>query len=308
MDDPIVIMSGLMAVLLLVGLSLTAWLVNSFRKGRGKKKQASVVDERVEQAAAPLPGAPAELVAAPPLVVKRPEPNHTLASPAESVAVQRAELNHTPILASPAHKPALEPGDVLLMRVLRDHEGFMVVKVGGRRYRRLFDIRDGEIGQQVLNTINHLVAFSQGHESRVPLPSSRFLQDVSPSPAPITTPFLAGEDVEEQSQALFDQLQQQSQPQKTSRITMDPVPFRRRSESDAGAISLNLAGEINRLLQIRVKASPEFSQRLIQVSNAPDGGLRFRVDGARYDGIDQIPDPQIQSLIRAAIAEWEAKR
>ena len=295
---------GLAVVLLLVGLSLTAWLVNSFRKDRRKKKRASAGDESVKRATAPL-------VDTLPPVVERTELNHTptLASPAEPPpVVERTELNRAPTLASPAHKPVLEPGVASLMRVLRDQEGFMVVEVGGQRYRHLFDIRDGEIGQQVLNTINHLVAFSKGHESRVPLPSSRFLQDVSPSPAPITTPFLAGEDVEEQSQALFDQLQQQSQPQKTSRITMDPVPFRRRSESDAGAISLNLAGEINRLLQIRVKASPEFSQRLIQVSNAPDGGLRFRVDGARYDGIDQIPDPQIQSLIRAAITEWEAKR
>ncbi len=294
---------GLAVVLLLVGLSLTAWLVNSFRKDRRKKKRASAGDEGVKRATDPL-------VDTLPPVVERTELNRapTLASPAEPPpAVERTELHRAPTLASPVHKPALEPGVASLMRVLRDQEGFMVVEVGGQRYRRLFDIRDGEIGQQVLNTINHLVAFSQGHESHVPLPS---LQDVSPSPAPITPPALGSEVVEEQSQALFDQLQQQGQPQakKASRITMDPMPFRRRSESSEGAISLNLAGEIDRLLQIQVKASPEFSQRLIQVSSAPDGGLRFRVDNAHYDGIDQISDPQIQALIRAAIAEWEARR
>ena len=297
---------GLAVVLLLVGLSLTAWLVNSFRKDRRKKKRASAGDESVKRATAPL-------VDTLPPVVERTELNRapTLASPAEPPpAVERTELNRAPTLASPAHKPVLEPGVASLMRVLRDQEGFMVVEVGGQRYRHLFDIRDGEIGQQVLNTINHLVAFSKGHESRVPLPSSPSLRDVSPSPAPITPPALGSEVVEEQSQALFDQLQQQGQPQakKASRVTMDPVPFRRRSESDEGAISLNLAGEIDRLLQIRAKASPEFSQRLIQVSSAPDGGLRFRVDNAHYDGIDQISDPQIQALIRAAIAEWEARR
>lgn len=289
---------GLMVVFVLMGLGLTAWLIHSVRQRQRKRRQATGKDKPIEQASAPLPDTPAEPVAA------------------MSPAMEQPELSHQPSpVSSPApppartHTPAPEPGDVSLMQVWRDRDGFLVVEVDGQRYRRLFDIRDGKVGQRVLDTINRLVAFSKGQESRVPLPpSSQPLQDAAPSSALTFTP-PAGEVIEEQSQAFFDELQQQAQAQpKKSRITTDPVPFRRRSKAKEGLISLNLAAEIDQLLQIRVKASPELSQRFIHVRSVPEGGLRFRVDDVRYDGIDEIPDPQIQAVIRAAIAEWEAKR
>lgn len=92
------------------------------------------------------------------------------------------------------------------------------------------------------------------------------------------------------------------------RFTVDPVPFRRRNDILQPAITLDLAAEVDRFLQIRVSASPELERRYIHVSSSRDGGLRFHVDGARYDGLDVIPDGQVQAVMRAAIADWEAKR
>jgi hypothetical protein len=278
-----------------LALGLTVWLLRYVVKGRKKKEPASSpaeTEQQVEQASVPPPApeerladAPAEPVAASRPVTQAPGPARTMPSA-------------SPAAVSPGREPALEPGDALLMQVLRDREGFLVVAVEGQRYRRLFEIRDGEVGRWVMEIINRLVAFSKGQKSRVAPPPS----------LPVTLP-PADEVIEERSQALFEQLQPQAEdaPRK-ARISMDPVPFRRRSEAGQSTITLNLAGEIDQLLQIRVRALPEFSGRYVHVANAPDGGLRFDVDGGRYGAIDEIPDQQVQALIRAAIAEWEAKR
>jgi hypothetical protein len=97
-------------------------------------------------------------------------------------------------------------------------------------------------------------------------------------------------------------------PVKTPRLSLEPVPFRRRSEAQKPGITLDLADEIERLLQVRLGASPEFSQRHIHISRAADGTLRFSVDGTSYEALEEIPDPEVQAVIRTAIADWDAGR
>jgi hypothetical protein len=202
-----------------------------------------------------------------------------------------------------------EPGAIQLMEVWQDSEGYLVIEVEGQRYRRLFEIRDGAVGRHVLDTVNRLVAFAKGQESRVsssapPVTPEAAPADV-PSPADASTPTETTADKETQIFLEGMQQQDETRPQK-SRVTVDPVPFR--STGAQRDITLNLADEIEQLLQIRLRASSEFSQRYIHVGNAPDGGLRFEVDGARYDALDEIPDLDVQALIRAAISDWEARR
>lgn len=281
-------------VLGLVALSLTVWLLRYVVRSRQKKEPASSPAETEQQVgqASVAPPAPEERWADAPA-----EPVAALRPVAQAPSPARTMPSASPAVVSPGREPALEPGDALLMQVLRDREGFLVVRVEGQRYRRLFEIRDGEVGRRVMEIINRLVAFSKGQKSRV-----------APPPPPVTLP-PADEIIEEKSQALFEQLQPQAEalPKKT-RISIDPVPFRRRSEAKQPTITLNLAGEIDQLLQIHIRALPEFSGRYVHVANAPDGGLRFDVDGGRYGALDEIPDRQVQALIKTAIAEWEAKR
>jgi hypothetical protein len=201
----------------------------------------------------------------------------------------------------PGSETAREPAVTLLMQVWQDPEGFLILEVEGQRYRHLFEIRDGGIGRRALETINRLVAFSKGQEPRaVPRTAAPTPTDVGPSVERV---------VEARSQDFVDRLRQKSdtQPLK-SRLSADPVPFRRRGESQQAGITLNLAGEIDQLLQVRVQASPAFSQRYIHVASTPDGGINFEVDGTRYGALDEVPDPQVIVLIRAAIADWEARR
>jgi hypothetical protein len=292
---------GLMVVLVLTVLIMVAWLAASFRQDRSKKKQ-------------PRPAAQGSLDTdtAPPDVTARAD--ERAGDVVEQVSPIIVDTPTEPVSALPASRPLAPstqtrqpvPGDVLLMQVWRDREGFLVVEVEGQRYRRLFDIRDGEVGQRVWDIINRLLSFSKGRESRVPLPPApQVSQDRAPTSAPALGDISAG-----RSQAFFEQLQQPDAlaPARKPRLTVDPVPFRSRDTMQDALISLNLAAEIDQLLQIHVKASPEFSRRFIHVRSAPDGMLRFRVDEGHYSSIDEIPDLQIQALIRATIAEWDSHR
>lgn len=282
---------ALMIVLGLTGIGLTVWLARYIFRGQRKKNggepslarpsEAEVVERSATDVSQPLTQSQED--ARP--VAGRPELERGVVPASAASEVREQES-------------ASESGDRLLMQLWQDRDGFLVVELDGQRYRRLFDIRDGEVGRRVMDIINRLVAFSRGQESRVtsaPAPDSR---------APAQTEVA----IRSRSQAYLEQLQQSEVKTKKPLITADPVPFRRRSEAKNLHITLNLAEEIDELVQIRIKALPEFSQRYIHVVNAVDGGLGFQVDDVRYSEIDAIPDPQVQALIRTAISDWEDGR
>jgi hypothetical protein len=313
------VLIGFMVVLGLTAIGLMVWMVRFLVRGqRQKRKVPAESPPSVERPLEAEEGVVGQMPTAIPDAVTRPVTEHP------APAGRFAEPSHTP---SPApslrgaaqvaqqrkHAP-VRPGDTLLMQVWQDRDGYLVVEVDGQRYRRLFDVRDGAVGRRVMETINRLVVFSRGQESRAAAPppsASQPQRDAPqrPAPAPAFASSSSDEIIEEQSQEFLEQLRQQEEVEpKKSRISADPVPFRRRSEAQERSITLNLASEIDQMLQIRIRASPEFSGRYVRVADTPDGGLRFEVDGARYSGLDEIPDPQVRALVRAAISDWEARR
>jgi hypothetical protein len=266
---------GMMVILVAFAFGMVGLLMRSMRQGSKRKRQPVQVMEQTK-------ARPQVAVVASDLPVN-PAPEHVPTAPP---------------VASPTATPA-RPGEVLLMQVWQAADGVLVVQVEGQRYRRLFDIRDGAVGRQVLETINRLAAFSRGEESHsAPI--------VQPSASSVQVP--PPRIVEEQAQAVLDELRQPKVAPKKSRISLDPVPLRRRSEAQIPGLTLNLAEEIDQLLQVRVDADPDFNRRYIHVTSAPDGGLRFVIDNSRYNALDEVPESDVQALIRAAITDWEARR
>jgi hypothetical protein len=64
--------------------------------------------------------------------------------------------------------------------------------------------------------------------------------------------------------------------------------------------------QIDAILQVRLAGSP-LAERGIRLSEALHGGAIVFVGTHQYDGVDAVPDPEIQGAIRAAIKEWEEK-
>ena len=65
-----------------------------------------------------------------------------------------------------------------------------------------------------------------------------------------------------------------------------------------------LIGAVVAELQAQV---PALQKHAIDLQNAPGGGIRFIINGEIYTDVSEIPDPQIQALIRHVTKEWERR-
>ena len=65
-------------------------------------------------------------------------------------------------------------------------------------------------------------------------------------------------------------------------------------------------GQIDSVLQARLEGTA-LADRGIFLTQSPEGGVIVYVGLTRYNGVDDVPDPEIKAAIRAAISEWEDK-
>lgn len=68
----------------------------------------------------------------------------------------------------------------------------------------------------------------------------------------------------------------------------------------------SIVGQINLILQERIANSP-LSAKGVSLMESSTGGVNVYVGINRYEAIDDVPDEDAKSAIRAAIAEWEKK-
>jgi len=65
-----------------------------------------------------------------------------------------------------------------------------------------------------------------------------------------------------------------------------------------------IVGMIDDVLQKKLESSPLKSKK-IKLEDGLHGEVIVVVGAEHYEGVDRVPDPQIQSIIREAIAEWD---
>jgi hypothetical protein len=65
--------------------------------------------------------------------------------------------------------------------------------------------------------------------------------------------------------------------------------------------------QIDEFLQDKILGTP-LIRRGIHVSAGPRESVVFELDGKTYASVDDIPDPEVQTVIREAIAEWTQQR
>ena len=86
-----------------------------------------------------------------------------------------------------------------------------------------------------------------------------------------------------------------------------PVLSRVEAPSKKGeAAPTTMVGQIDAILQAHLASLP-LEKRGVRLIESPEGGVVVMVGLTKYNGVSEVPDPQVQAMIRAAIAEWENK-
>jgi hypothetical protein len=77
------------------------------------------------------------------------------------------------------------------------------------------------------------------------------------------------------------------------------------AKEDRPSVPANsIVGQIDSVLQARLEGT-SLGERGIFLTQSPEGGVIVYVGLTRYNGVDEVPDPEIKAAIRAAISEWE---
>jgi hypothetical protein len=68
----------------------------------------------------------------------------------------------------------------------------------------------------------------------------------------------------------------------------------------------SIVSQIDSILQARI-AGTAIEEKGVFLAQSPEGAVMVYVGLTKYQGIDEVPDPEIKAAIRAAITEWENK-
>jgi hypothetical protein len=242
--------------------------------------------------------------------------SQTLAADAPPQPVDKVSLTDR-VEPPPPVPPAAPASDTEeLLRLARHSEtGELVVQVAGQNYTKLTDITDKKIGQYILKLTAHLLSFTNGmieteaglksvYNPKLGPPPEPIASSPTPTPAHPEPSPVPGPSPEVDAALLASLMVQPTQPE-------EPQPrrglFGRRSRTGPQPIlpSLNLADEINKIVQARLLASPLAATTNIEITDDLSGGIRIRVNGIPYASPDDIPEAEVQELIRASIKQWE---
>ncbi len=76
-------------------------------------------------------------------------------------------------------------------------------------------------------------------------------------------------------------------------------------------VERSIAAQIDEILQERLSspayAASELKNKGIRLMELPGKGLVVLVGLEQYTGIDEVPDAEVQALIRSCVAEWEER-
>ncbi|MCB0164100.1 MAG: hypothetical protein KDI79_07740 [Anaerolineae bacterium] len=219
----------------------------------------------------------------------------------------------------PLPTSAALPYSAELLRLLRDQHGRLIVEVDGRQYSKLTDVADKKVGQYILDLTAHLLAFTNGvvatptgikslavpKTGDLPMPMiSRPADLPAPSPGAVQVPPPPPEDAESKLLASLKDSRLESE---TLRQKSGFFGIAKPAPAPTVLPALNLADEINDIVQARLRSSSLEKNNVIAISSDPGGGIRIKVNDRYYASPDEITDPAVRDLIKSSIKEWERR-
>jgi hypothetical protein len=186
-----------------------------------------------------------------------------------------------------------------LLSVCRIEEnGELAIFVQGQRYGHLREIRDRQLGGDVVEAIKCVMMFAEGW-----LPASR---QESPQPVPTVSTGSEPAQLPAAGETFLEQLRQSDlfPAEKKPAGLLDGLARRRKRR--ALDPLLTPADAINGVIQQRLEERPNLARHNIRLTTGQDGGLRFHVGLQTFAAAEEISDPEIRQFVQDAIQEWRA--
>jgi hypothetical protein len=89
-------------------------------------------------------------------------------------------------------------------------------------------------------------------------------------------------------------------------VTLQSLVQTKKPEPEKNVASLSIVQQIDMVLQERLLSSP-LAGRGIRLQESIQGGVEVYVGSQKFNAVDDVPDEEIKTTIRTAIAEWEKK-
>ncbi len=198
------------------------------------------------------------------------------------------------------------PGEKTLLKVTVDQAPRVHLELEGNRLEDPTRITV-EQRQHLVNVIVQMRPWIDGK----PAPAAPVVQ---PAPAPVAQP----RPIPQPAPATPPQPPLPAAPLVTPSPAVSPIPakidlargFRsmlnNEAKSPEALKNTSIVGMIDSVLQTKVVGTP-FSGMGIRLEEGSLGEVIVYVGASRYPGIEAVPDPEVQALIRSAIADWEKK-
>ena len=182
-----------------------------------------------------------------------------------------------------------DPG---LLRI-KNENGYLTLDLDGVRADTAS--LTGEQRKRLIEMLNLIRPWLEGRAAPAPTP-------VSPPPTPVRA----------QPEPVAS-----TPPPATPKPAAQPIPSQRavsdvvksaatEKEKPSAPPATGIVGQIDSILQMRLVGTP-LEGRGIYLSNSPEGGVIVNVGLKKFNGIDEVIDPEIKAALRAAITEWENK-
>ena len=85
-----------------------------------------------------------------------------------------------------------------------------------------------------------------------------------------------------------------------------PAPLSDKAKDEPVTAPQSIVEQIDAILQSQMVGTP-LMERGIRLQESPEGGVLVWVGMEKFEGVNEVPDEQIQAAIRAAINVWENK-
>ena len=196
---------------------------------------------------------------------------------------EQERKEHPPIPSRPVTVKVDDPG---LMRI-KNENGYLTLDLDGVRADTASLTADQR--KRLIEMLTLIRPWLEGRPAPAPAPAPPPSMPEAPAPRP-------------QPAAAPSGPKPIAQP--AARETAAPRTTASEKDERATPPATGIVGQIDSILQARL-AGTALEGRGIFLSNSPQGGVIVNVGLQKFNGIDEVTDPEIKAALRAAITEWE---